>query len=57
MIYKTLHRKIKIEQHEPTLNPKVNSVGDILTPLITPVVLLLTTGTSYVMKILKKNHL
>jgi hypothetical protein len=27
MIYKTLHRKLKIEQHEPKLKPWMNS-GD-----------------------------
>ena len=25
MIYKALHRKLKIEQHEPYKNPKLNS--------------------------------
>jgi len=25
MIYKTLHRKLKIEYHEPHLKPRVNS--------------------------------
>ena len=25
MIYKTIHRKLKIEQHEPSLTPEVNS--------------------------------
>ena len=27
MIYKTLHRKLKIVQREPHLNPEVDSIG------------------------------
>jgi hypothetical protein len=45
MIYKTLHRKLKIEQHKPYQKPGVNSgVQDVLAvpaPHVTPVMLLL----------------
>jgi hypothetical protein len=45
MIYKTLHRKLKIEQHKPYQKPGVNSgVPDVLAvpaPHVTPVMLLL----------------
>jgi hypothetical protein len=27
MIYKALHRKLRIEQHEPHLKPRVNKSG------------------------------
>jgi hypothetical protein len=38
MIYKTLHRKLKIEQHEP--HSGVQEGLDVPAPLVTPVVLL-----------------
>ena len=44
MIYNTLHRKLKIEQHEPQCKPGVNSGAPeelaVHAPLVTPVVLL-----------------
>ena len=44
-IYKTLHRKLKIEQHDPHENPGVNSgameVQVVSAPHLTSVVLLL----------------
>ena len=43
-IYKTLHRKLKIEKHEPHSEPVVNSgapEGQVVhAPLVAPVVLL-----------------
>jgi len=39
MIYKTRHRKLKIEQHEPDKQPEVTS-GAVSAPLIAPTVLL-----------------
>ena len=45
MIYRIVHTKIKVEQHEPQLTPRVNSSapeGSSMTaPLVTSVVLLL----------------
>ena len=45
IIYKTLHRKVKIELHEPHLKPEVNSGVseglEVPAPHVTPIVLLL----------------
>jgi len=45
MIYKTLHRKLKIEQHEPHQKPGVNLGAskelEVSVPHVTPVLLLL----------------
>jgi hypothetical protein len=35
MIYKALHRKLKIEQHKPHLKPWVNSCGPCHVYLVT----------------------
>jgi hypothetical protein len=52
MIYKTLHRKLKIEQHEPhKLRYSWTEGLAIPAPLVTPVVLLLKTWTSYDTKV------
>jgi hypothetical protein len=43
MMYKTLHRKLKIKQHEPYYNPVVNSGAPeglaVPVPIVTPFVL------------------
>jgi hypothetical protein len=54
MIFKTLHRKLKIEQHEPHSKPVLKSCSleeeAILAPHVTPVVLLfLQTSGGYIM--------
>ena len=50
-IYKTLHRKLKIEQHESHYKPRVKSGASkdlaVPAPLVTPVVLLLN-GTNII---------
>jgi len=50
MSYKTLHRKIKIEQQEPHKKKGVNSVAlerqAVSAPLVTPVVFVTSTYNS-----------